>query len=198
MLIVNDWFPNVPGAVVVVIVWCLDLQLPMQSVPITTKCCEFESRSWLGVIDATLCDKVCQWLAAGRWFSPGTLVSSTNKTDHHDIIEILLKVAWSAINQPNQSKFLPKLRINIYIFRLDGLDDNAYAAFQASRDLKDVVERVMEGKNESKPGMSKRLSIRASLMTPVLPMLVGLFSFLTIYTVIMWNRNIHRKCQCFP
>jgi Trp operon repressor len=29
----------------------------------------------------------------GRWFSPGILVSSTNKTDHHDITEILLKVA---------------------------------------------------------------------------------------------------------
>ena len=28
-----------------------------------------------------------------RWFSPGTPVSSTNKTDHHDIPEILLKVA---------------------------------------------------------------------------------------------------------
>ena len=29
-----------------------------------------------------------------RWFSPpSTLVSSTNKTDHHDIIEILLRVA---------------------------------------------------------------------------------------------------------
>ena len=27
----------------------------------------------------TVCDKVCQWLAAGLWFSPGTLVSSTNK-----------------------------------------------------------------------------------------------------------------------
>jgi hypothetical protein len=28
---------------------------------------------------------------AGRWFSPGTPVSSTNKTDRHDITEILLK-----------------------------------------------------------------------------------------------------------
>ena len=28
-----------------------------------------------------LCDKVCQWLLADRWFSLGTLVSSTNKTD---------------------------------------------------------------------------------------------------------------------
>jgi hypothetical protein len=34
-----------------------------------------------------------QWLAAGGWFSPGTPVSSTNKTDRHDISEILLKVA---------------------------------------------------------------------------------------------------------
>ena len=23
-----------------------------------------------GALDTTLCDKVCQWLAAGRWFSP--------------------------------------------------------------------------------------------------------------------------------
>ena len=28
-----------------------------------------------------------------QWFSPGTPVSSTNKTDSHDINEILLKVA---------------------------------------------------------------------------------------------------------
>jgi len=43
----------------------------------------------------TLCDKVCQWLATDRWFSPCTPVSSTNKTDRHDIAEILLKVALS-------------------------------------------------------------------------------------------------------
>ena len=30
--------------------------------------------------------------------SPGTPVSSTNKTDRHDITEILLKVALSTIN----------------------------------------------------------------------------------------------------
>jgi hypothetical protein len=34
--------------------------------------------------------KVCQRLVAGWWFSLGTLVSSTNKTDYHDIAEILL------------------------------------------------------------------------------------------------------------
>jgi len=40
-----------------------------------------------------LWDTVCQWLATGRWFSPGTRVSFTNKTDRHDNNEILLKVA---------------------------------------------------------------------------------------------------------
>jgi hypothetical protein len=33
----------------------------------------------------------------GRWFSQGTLVSSTNKIDCHDIAEILLKVALNTI-----------------------------------------------------------------------------------------------------
>ena len=46
-----------------------------------------------GVLDTTVCEKVCQWLATAQWFSPGTPVSSTNKTDFHDITEILLKVA---------------------------------------------------------------------------------------------------------
>jgi hypothetical protein len=47
----------------------------------------------------TLCDKVCQWLATGRWFFPGPPISSTNKTDRHDITKILLKVALSTIKQ---------------------------------------------------------------------------------------------------
>ena len=47
-----------------------------------------------GVLDTTLCDKDCQWLATGLWFSP---VSSTNKTDSHDITEILLKVALNTL-----------------------------------------------------------------------------------------------------
>jgi hypothetical protein len=34
-----------------------------------------------------------------QWFSPGTPVSSTTKTDRHDITEILLKVALNTINQ---------------------------------------------------------------------------------------------------
>ena len=50
----------------------------------------------------TLCDKVGQWLATGRWFSPDPPVSSTNKTDRHDIAEILLKVAINTIKQTNK------------------------------------------------------------------------------------------------
>jgi hypothetical protein len=50
-----------------------------------------------GVLDATLSDTVCQWLATGRWFSSGASVSSTNKIDRHDITEILLKVGLNTI-----------------------------------------------------------------------------------------------------
>ena len=59
----------------------------------------FDPRSWRGVLDTTLCDKVCQWLAIGPWFSPGTPVSSTNITDRYDIAEILLKVALNTITK---------------------------------------------------------------------------------------------------
>ena len=61
----------------------------MQSVPITTKVAVISNPA----LDPTLCDKVCKWLATGRWFSPDTPVSSINKTDRQDIAEILLKVA---------------------------------------------------------------------------------------------------------
>jgi hypothetical protein len=51
---------------------------------------------------AAASDKVYQLLAHGRWFSPGTLASSTTKTGRHDIAEILLKVALNTINQSNK------------------------------------------------------------------------------------------------
>jgi hypothetical protein len=41
---------------------------------------------------------VYQLLAHGRWFSPGTPASSSTKIGHHDITEILLKVALNAKN----------------------------------------------------------------------------------------------------
>ena len=35
--------------------------------------CEFESHPCWDVLNTTLCDKVCQWLATGQWFSLGTV-----------------------------------------------------------------------------------------------------------------------------
>ena len=43
--------------------------------------------------------KVCYWHATCRWFSLGTPVSSTNKTDSHHIVEILLKVKLNSFSQ---------------------------------------------------------------------------------------------------
>ena len=54
---------------------------------------EFQSRSWWGVLDTTLCDNVCQCFATDRWFSP----VSSNKTDRHDITELLLNVILNTI-----------------------------------------------------------------------------------------------------
>jgi len=48
-----------------------------------------------GVLDTALSDKVC------LWFSLGPLIFSTNKTDRHNITEILLEVALDTIKQTN-------------------------------------------------------------------------------------------------
>ncbi|OXB57645.1 hypothetical protein ASZ78_007040 [Callipepla squamata] len=56
---------------------------------------------------------------------------------------------------------------------LDALDPNAYEAFKASRNLQDVVERVLRNQQDAEktPGLKRALSVQASLMTPVQPML---------------------------
>jgi hypothetical protein len=70
----------------------------------------------LGVLNTTFCDKVCQQLVTGQWFSP---VFATNKTDIHGITEILLKVALNTINQtkPNlcDMKFFSFLTFYMYM-----------------------------------------------------------------------------------
>jgi hypothetical protein len=47
-------------------------------------------------------DKVYQFLAHGRWLSPGTPASSSTKTGRHNMTEILLKVALNTIKQTNK------------------------------------------------------------------------------------------------
>jgi hypothetical protein len=60
---------------------------------------------------ATASDKVYQLLVHGRWFFPGTPASSTTKTGHHDIAEILLKVALT-------TKIKTKINLSLYPTRL--------------------------------------------------------------------------------
>ena len=64
--------------------------LIVQAVPITTKV--VSSNSVIGEVDS-----IQHYLIVCRWFSPRTLVSYTNKTDHHVITEILLKVTLNTI-----------------------------------------------------------------------------------------------------
>ncbi|KAF4073205.1 hypothetical protein AMELA_G00256240 [Ameiurus melas] len=56
---------------------------------------------------------------------------------------------------------------------LDALDPNAYDAFKASRNLGDVIDRVLRNQEEASNGGGprKHLSVEATLMTPVQPML---------------------------
>ena len=65
--------------------------LPVQSVPITTKVVS------LNPVDGEMYS-IQHYVIKFVWFSPGTPVSSTNKTDRNDITEILLKVALNTIS----------------------------------------------------------------------------------------------------
>ena len=78
----------------VVIVWWLDLQLPVQSVSITTKV----------VSSNPVHDEVCsiqhyviKFVSYLRQVGVFTPVSYTSKTDRHDVTEILLKTALNSI-----------------------------------------------------------------------------------------------------
>ena len=73
----------------------VDLQLPVQSVPITITVNVVSSDSAHGNAYSIqhYVIKFVSDFVAGRWFSPDSPVCSTNKTDSHDITEILLKVA---------------------------------------------------------------------------------------------------------
>ena len=88
--------------------------------------CEFESCAWRSVHDTVLCDKVCQWLSTGQWFSPDIPVSSTNKTDCYDFTEILLKVVLNTISHTrslNKKFYLCFLffyiHVQVYMFILN-------------------------------------------------------------------------------
>ena len=75
----------------VVIIWLLVLQLHMRSVHIITKVVSsIPTQDELYLIQHYV-TKFVSFFMAARWFSLGTPVSSTNKTNRHYITEILLK-----------------------------------------------------------------------------------------------------------
>jgi hypothetical protein len=90
----------------VILCYKSDLLRHIFSMTMTVIVCYKSDLVWvwipIGAKCTTLCDKVCQWLATCRWFSLGPPVSSTNKTDRHDITEILLEVTLNTI-KPNQT-----------------------------------------------------------------------------------------------
>ena len=91
-------FVEVPfrqGVGVVVVVWQLHLQLSRQSVPITTKVVSSNHPAHGEAYS------IQHYVI--KWFFLGTPVSSINKTDHHDILEILLKMVLNTINNSSHS-----------------------------------------------------------------------------------------------
>jgi hypothetical protein len=65
------------------------------------------------VLNTTLCDKVYRWLATGQWHSSDTPVSTTNKTERHDITEILLKSGVKHRSPNNEPPPLQKIERNM-------------------------------------------------------------------------------------
>jgi len=63
----------------------------------------------------TLSD-VCQWLAAGRWFSPGPPISSTNKSDCHDITEIESGVKYHQAKQTTTTETTSNTICNVHVW----------------------------------------------------------------------------------
>jgi hypothetical protein len=74
--------------------------------------CSWNSAFWQSLISSV-----------GRWFSPGLPVFSTNKTDRHDIAEILLKVTLNTIKQTNKQG---NKQTTSYVGILDQLLTNKY------------------------------------------------------------------------
>ena len=97
----NQGFLQVTRAVMVVIVRQSDLQLPMQSVPISTKVVSL--------------NPVHGKVYSIQHYVMCTPVSSTNKTDHHDITEILLKVVLNARSQTNHRLIHCSNSLNIFL-----------------------------------------------------------------------------------
>jgi hypothetical protein len=74
------------------------IYVPLNFVSRKCSCYNFHLILWVeSVLVTTLYDT---FLVAGQWFSSGTQDSSTNKTSHHHVTEILLQAALNIHSQP--------------------------------------------------------------------------------------------------
>jgi hypothetical protein len=96
----NEHFCQVWFKSVLLFQWPSTVKILLKSVGLVHSRHHIIISSKLSLVQKIADLKVCQWFAEGRWFSLGTPVSSTNKTDRHDITKILLKVAWNTITLP--------------------------------------------------------------------------------------------------
>jgi hypothetical protein len=98
----------------------------MQLVPITTKAVRSNPAHDEVYSIQHFVIKFCQWFAIGRWFSPGTPVSCTNKTDRYHITELLLKVALNTINLSKASFLGPHVSYALCYSRIEQQDAEIY------------------------------------------------------------------------
>ena len=119
-------------------------------------------------INTTLWDKFCQWFVADRWFSSCTPVSSTNKTDRHDITKVLLKVALNTLTltRTSQLAIVFQCDYTIYLFiyvtrMLCGqyqFDINAnYLSFGFSSFFTYSWESIKKKKHQRNPNRKSRM-----------------------------------------
>ena len=106
----------------------------------------------------------------------------TEVTKEHDQQKLLEQIT-KKLTKHDLQTFLRLVKNDLRIdagakLILDSVAKNAYAAFQVSRDLEDVVKRANKlakenekNAKEGKPALKKDLSIKLNLMTPIKPML---------------------------
>lgn len=95
--------------------------------------------------------------------------------------------------------FFSRLLPPVSLCSLDAVDPNAYDAFKASRNLGDVIDRVLRNQQEASNGSGPRklLTVEASLMTPVQPMLVRqhvYYHHLPNFPTLFFQLNL-KKCS---
>jgi hypothetical protein len=108
-------------------------------------------------------------LAYGRWFSPGTPVSSTTKTGCHDIAEILLKVALSTKNQNQRCIMFYYIKvIRQFVFFMENL--LTIRIFQSGSVIVCSMPQIITTESGVKHQKSKSNQIKGTLYNYLLHM----------------------------